>query len=124
MEKSVPQLGWVTKAKVLNVVDGDTVDVVVQKFIRVRLNETRAPETRTKDLEEKALGNKAKEYAKEKLQDKEVILFIPGHDYLADGLTLNRVVGILYLDGENVNDALTQFFKEELNWPNEDKNPG
>ena len=54
-------------AKVLRVVDGDTIDLMVDlgfsihHKVRVRLYGINTPESRTRDLEEKALGLKAKD---------------------------------------------------------------
>ena len=59
------------QAKVLNVIDGDTIDLLidlgfnVHHQIRVRLNGVNTPESRTTDLEEKALGLKAKDFTKD-----------------------------------------------------------
>jgi micrococcal nuclease len=59
------------KGKVIKVVDGDTVDMMVDlgfdihHKIRVRLYGVNTPESRTKDLEEKALGLKAKDFTKD-----------------------------------------------------------
>ena len=58
-------------ATVLNVVDGDTVDLMVDlgfkvhHKIRVRLYGVNTPESRTKDLKEKELGLKAKAFTKD-----------------------------------------------------------
>lgn len=55
-------------AKVLNVVDGDTLDLMIDlgfnihHKIRVRLFGVNTPESRTKDLKEKELGLKAKSF--------------------------------------------------------------
>jgi len=55
-------------AKVLKVVDGDTVDLMIDlgfnihHKIRVRLYGVNTPESRTKDLKEKELGLKAKSF--------------------------------------------------------------
>ena len=55
-------------AKVLSVVDGDTLDLMVDlgfnihHKIRVRLYGVNTPESRTKDLAEKELGMKAKSF--------------------------------------------------------------
>jgi len=60
--------------EVTKVVDGDTVDVVVDcgfgifKKERVRIAGIDTPEKRTKDLEEKALGIDATNYMKERLE--------------------------------------------------------
>ena len=58
-------------ATVLGVVDGDTVDLMVDlgfqvhHKIRVRLYGINTPEARTKDLKEKELGLKAKKYVED-----------------------------------------------------------
>jgi micrococcal nuclease len=58
---------------VTNVVDGDTIDVVIDLGFdimfasRVRLAGIDTPESRTKDLKEKALGIESKEYLKKYL---------------------------------------------------------
>lgn len=58
-------------ARVLSVVDGDTFDVMidlgfsVHMKARIRLYGINTPESRTKDLEEKALGIKAKDFTKD-----------------------------------------------------------
>lgn len=61
--------------EVVRVVDGDTVDVVIDlgfsltKKERVRLAGIDAPESRTTDLEEKELGLDAKEFLERRLGD-------------------------------------------------------
>jgi len=58
-------------AKVLNVVDGDTFDCMIDLGFsvhlkaRVRLYGINTPESRTKDLKEKEMGLKAKEFTKD-----------------------------------------------------------
>lgn len=58
-------------ATVLKVIDGDTIDLMVDlgfsvhHKIRVRLYGVNTPESRTKDLKEKELGIKAKKYAED-----------------------------------------------------------
>lgn len=59
------------KAKVMDVIDGDTLDLMidlgfnVHHSIRVRLNGINTPESRTTDVREKALGLQAKAYTKD-----------------------------------------------------------
>jgi micrococcal nuclease len=61
--------------KVLKVVDGDTIDVDIDLGFnvsytqRVRLAGIDTPESRTKDLKEKALGLEVKDYLKKQLKD-------------------------------------------------------
>ena len=58
-------------ATVLDVIDGDTVDLMIDlgfnihHKIRVRLYGVNTPESRTKDLKEKELGLKAKQFTKD-----------------------------------------------------------
>lgn len=67
------------KGKIINVVDGDTVDAIIDlgfdimHKIRIRLADINAPETRTKDLVEKAAGIIARDWLKEQVLDKEVV---------------------------------------------------
>ena len=67
------------KASFLKVVDGDTMDIMVDlgfqvhHKIRVRLYGVNTPECRTKDLIEKALGLKAKDFTKEWFHNHEVV---------------------------------------------------
>ena len=67
------------KASFLKVVDGDTMDLMVDlgfqvhHKIRVRLYGVNTPECRTKDLIEKALGLKAKDFTKEWFYNHEVV---------------------------------------------------
>lgn len=62
------------KAKVIRVVDGDTMDLLIDIGFdvhikeRVRLYGIDTPETRTKDLEEKKRGLAAKEYVKDAIK--------------------------------------------------------
>lgn len=59
------------KAKVLNVIDGDTLDLMVDlgfnvhHSIRVRLHGINTPESKTSDIKEKEIGLKAKDYTKD-----------------------------------------------------------
>jgi len=59
------------KAKLKRVVDGDTIDVYIDLgfdihyFSRVRLAGINAPESRTRNLEEKKMGLAAKEYVEQ-----------------------------------------------------------
>ena len=64
------------RVQVIKVVDGDTVDVNIDlgfgvwlKKQRIRLFGIDAPESRTRDLDEKRYGLMAKDYLKERLAD-------------------------------------------------------
>lgn len=66
-------------ARLNKVVDGDTIDVEIDLGFdislskRIRLAGIDTPESRTKDLQEKALGLEAKEWLKQRLENAELI---------------------------------------------------
>ena len=96
--------------EVTKVVDGDTIDVVIDlgfdiyKHERVRIAGIDTPEKRTRDLEEKALGIDATNWLKEKLTST-----INGSDELSIRTELvggvgkyGRLLGWLYIGDSNV----------------------
>jgi micrococcal nuclease len=98
--------------KVENVVDGDTIDVLIDLGFdilfasRVRLAGIDTPESRTKDLKEKALGLESKEYLKKTLKDaKSVVIKTEKMD---SSEKYGRILGWLYINGdtESVNDKM------------------
>jgi micrococcal nuclease len=98
--------------KVENVVDGDTIDVLIDLGFdilfasRVRLAGIDTPESRTKDLAEKALGLESKEYLKKHIKDaKSVIIKTEKMD---SSEKYGRILGWLYINGdtESVNDKM------------------
>ena len=99
---------FIYNAKCLRVVDGDTVDATVDlgfdtwKKIRIRLVGINTPETRTRDLEEKARGLAAKNFLIDLLKkhNNEFILHSQGVG------KYGRCLGNLFLGEENVNDLL------------------
>ena len=68
------------KCKVKRVVDGDTMDVILDlgfdilHSVRVRLAGIDTPESRTRDLDEKARGKLSKAYLKESIKGKKIVL--------------------------------------------------
>jgi micrococcal nuclease len=89
--------------KINRVIDGDTVDVVIDVGFyisltqRVRLKDIDAAETRTKDLVEKAEGLMAKEWLEKELaKEGEWIIETTKED------KYGRILGTLYLVGEPV----------------------
>jgi micrococcal nuclease len=98
--------------KVEAVVDGDTIDVLIDLGFdilfasRVRLAGIDTPESRTKDLAEKALGLEAKEYLKKHLKDaKSVIIKTEKMD---SSEKYGRILGWVYVneDTESLNDKM------------------
>ncbi len=93
-------------AKLDRVVDGDTVDALVDlgfntwKKVRIRMVGMNAPESRTRDLEEKARGIAAKIRLEELLEKGTFILESQGVG------KYGRCLGILFVDDINVNRTL------------------
>jgi micrococcal nuclease len=92
--------------KVESVVDGDTIDVLIDLGFdilfqsRVRLAGIDTPESRTKDLKEKALGLESKEYLKKALKDaKSVVIKTEKMD---SSEKYGRILGWVYINGDTV----------------------
>ena len=102
------------KATIRRVVDGDTVDVTLDLGFnilynsRIRLHGIDAPESRTRDLEEKKRGLAAKDRVKELCPVGSSIIL----KTIKDGRgKYGRILGEIYVDGLNVN---VQLVKEGL----------
>ncbi len=104
MHADPPPHGWSTPCKIVNVVDGDTVDVEVRRVIRVRLCDCWASETRTKDAAEKQRGLAAKEHLRAVSEGRDATLFVPGGESVKDRLTLDRVLGRVWVDGQELSE--------------------
>jgi micrococcal nuclease len=98
--------------KVENVVDGDTIDVIIDLGFdilfasRVRLAGIDTPESRTSDKAEKVLGLESKEYLKKYLKDaKSVIIKTEKMD---SSEKYGRILGWVYINGdtESLNDKM------------------
>ena len=110
--------------KIKKVLDGDTIDVVIDlgfdlaKTERVRIAGVDTPEKRTRNLEEKALGLDATNWLKEKLNDT-----IKGDDELVVRTELKggvgkygRLLGWLYV-GDSDLSLNEQMITEGYAWP-------
>ncbi len=93
-----PQLGLTLDGHVIRVIDGDT--IVVRSFVEyhVRLLDCWAPESRTRDLEEKGRGLKAKARMIELADGKSVRVNLPHSSAdLTELMTMGRVLGRVWL---------------------------
>ena len=110
--------------KIKKVLDGDTIDVVIDlgfdlaKTERVRIAGVDTPEKRTRDLEEKALGLDATNWLKEKLNQT-----IKGEDELVVRTELvggvgkyGRLLGWLYVGDSDIS-LNEQMIEEGYAWP-------
>jgi len=98
--------------KVERVVDGDTVDVVLDLGFdilfksRVRLYGIDTPESRTRDLDEKARGKMAGAYLKEAVDNGTKVVI---ETKLKDSRgKYGRVLGNVVVDGVNINEAMIE----------------
>ena len=91
--------------EVKNVVDGDTIDVVIDLGFdilfasRVRLAGIDTPESRTTDKSEKALGIEAKEYLKKQLKDAKSVVIRT--EKMNSSEKYGRILGWVYVNGES-----------------------
>lgn len=98
--------------EVKNIVDGDTIDVVIDLGFnvlfeqRVRLAGIDTPESRTSDKAEKALGLEAKEYLKKQIKAAKNIVIRT--EKMDSSEKYGRILGWVYLDGdsESVNNKM------------------
>lgn len=98
--------------KVENVVDGDTIDVLIDLGFdilfqsRVRLAGIDTPESRTRDLKEKALGLESKEYLKKHLKDAKSVIIKT--EKMNSSEKFGRILGWVYVNGdtESINDKM------------------
>jgi micrococcal nuclease len=91
--------------QVSNVVDGDTIDVVIDLGFdisftsRVRLAGIDTPESRTKDKAEKALGLESKKYLADRIKAAKNVVIRT--EKINSSEKFGRILGWLYLDGES-----------------------
>lgn len=97
-----------TIKNVLKVVDGDTIDVEVDLGFdisikrRVRIFGIDAPETRTRDKEEKARGKESKKFLKELIANSNETIYLRSYDVDKYG----RVLGEIIIDGTSVSKTM------------------
>jgi len=95
--------------KVERVVDGDTIDVVLDLGFdilykcRVRLYGIDTPESRTRNLDEKARGKMAGAFLKEAVEEGKVVIQTKLKDSKGK---YGRVLGNVVVDGKNINQLM------------------
>ena len=97
------------KCEVIKVVDGDTVDVNIDVGFsifhkaRVRMYGMDTPESRTRDLDEKARGLISKQFIVDKVANAKEIIIKTHKDGKGK---FGRVLGKIFIDGENINQSM------------------
>jgi micrococcal nuclease len=104
-------MDYIYKIHVVRVVDGDTIDAIVELGFditinkRIRLHGIDAPETRTRDKAEKIRGKKSKEYLEHLCEKQHNVLYLKSIDRGKYG----RCVGILFeqdFDDYSINELM------------------
>ena len=98
--------------EVKNVVDGDTIDVIIDLGFdvmfasRVRLAGIDTPESRTTDKVEKTLGLESKDYLKKYLKDAKSVVIKT--EKMNSSEKYGRILGWIYVNGdtESLNDKM------------------
>ena len=96
------------KCNITRVVDGDTVDAEIDCGFdivfksRIRLYGIDTPESRTRDLDEKAQGLRSKAYLKSIMDSCGGKFILKSHGVGKFG----RCLGTIYVHGENINERL------------------
>ena len=104
-----PEPGIVLDGTIVNVVDGDTVDIEFKRRVRVRLRDCWAPETRTTDPVEKQRGLAAKHFVMGwEGQPARLVVNTDGDEDWGDGLSFGRAVGDVWVHGYNIAPRIIQ----------------
>jgi endonuclease YncB( thermonuclease family) len=92
---------------VLRVIDGDTLEVEIRRVVRVRMLDCWAPESRkdrrvakAAQTAEKQSGIAARENLRQLCEGRDVIVQIPSHVEVAKGITLNRWLANVWVEGD------------------------
>ncbi len=102
------------KAEVIRVIDGDTIFLNVNLGFnmsyktKMRLFDIDCPETRTRDLLEKARGHEAKAFVEDEIKDKKVIIKTQKDKTGKFG----RVLGDIYYESDNKTLSLVEQLKK------------
>lgn len=96
---AAPDTGVTVRCNVIRVIDGDTIEVMVPHVYRVRLLECWAPEVHGTS---KQLGLQSKSHLRNFLQDHGLrgTLSVPCGEDISKAMTLGRVLGNVWLDGQ------------------------
>lgn len=106
------ELETIIDAKVLRVIDGDTIEVSVDKM-KIRFDFIDSPETRGVEKED---GLITKEWLKEQIEGKTIQLDIKSQDMY------HRFLSVVYRDGINLNGEMVKLNLAEIYSPTNHNN--
>lgn len=96
-----PPRGITVDAKLVRWKDGDTAVAIVEMEVDLRIIDCWSPETRTRDLEEKAKGLAAKEYVKLLAPEGSTVrIHVPTQKKLGKAITFGRFLGKVWIPRE------------------------
>lgn len=105
-DHKAPEPSWTTRAKVLRVIDGDTLEVEIRRVVRVRMLDCWAPESKQDPrvpeinrLMQKAKGQASKTNLIRLADGQDVTVQIPldSDGDIAKSMTMGRVLGHVWL---------------------------
>jgi endonuclease YncB( thermonuclease family) len=96
--------------KVTRVLDGDTLEVEVRRTVRIRLLGCWAPETRTRDMEEKQRGLAARAYLNDACFGRDAVVTVPMEPdaRFGEAMSMGRVLGYVAVDGSDLSEHMVQ----------------
>jgi len=119
-----PEVSYTYAAELVRVIDGDTVELDVDlgfgHWLRgqiMRLHGINTPETRTRDLEEKAKGKAATEWLRNRLNGEEIVVQSIQNKNSASHDSFGRWLAVLFVDGKNINKELVETGHAEIYAP-------
>jgi endonuclease YncB( thermonuclease family) len=111
MSVPAPEIGLVSPCVIDRVVDGDTVELTITRRVTVRLLDCWAPESRTRNSNEKRRGILSKSHLQELLPvGSQAVVQLPGSPEgdISDLITLGRVLGRIWVAGSQVDVSTLQ----------------
>lgn len=97
-----PEPGWTTEARVLRVLDGDTVEVEIRRVVRVRLLDCWAPELRGGTPKTKRAARESRESLEDLVAEKSVVLHVPVRTArIQDVFSFGRILGHVWIGDTN-----------------------
>ena len=95
------------RGQIVKVIDGDTIELEVVRRVRVRIQDCWAPETRTRDLDEKQRGLAAKAFLETLAFRQTAIVHVPmPSDRFGDATSMGRVIGDVWIGDDSIADVM------------------
>lgn len=106
-----PPNGLTTEATVVRIVDGDTIEVKIERTLNIRLTDGQKPNFNIAE-KDTLLGQAAISFLQQIIPEgKTIKIFIPSEnpERLMDINSFNRILGEIWVDGKSLTEVLTEF---------------